>query len=339
MYDLSDNAPRIAIIRKASRLLTWGDDVLEGFRQAGANTLMIELRNEAITERWEQLRSGKRHFSSQSGMLRIATSLRKFDPHLVLILNFAGIPDSADKQIRGAVRPGVPVVGWLCDRIEHLPHGNSPSLDGVYYFDSICRKPLLKAYAGTDARISYLPLAACPKRYKSKPIILATRKPRAVFAGNCTPERMAVFDEFRALKGEIDLFGPNSKNTRSRGGQLSPDRIAILYQEYMVSFNLLQPGNTTQGLNLRAFEIPCAGGLAIYPDVPDLAKCFNPGIEMVSYGSISELKDTLDLLLRNPDRIDAITRAGHARALSEHTFFHRAKHILNEYLPILPILS
>lgn len=326
--------PRVAIIRKASRLLTWGDDVAQGFRQAHAETMMLEVRNDTPAERWEQLRHGNRHFFNRAGTRRIASQLRKFSPDLVLVLNFAGLPSSADEQIRCALGSNVPVVGWLCDRIERLPPGNSPSMDGVYYFDSICSRPLREAYVGTQAQLGYLPLAACPRRYPAKQLAMAQRKPRVVFAGNCTPERMAAFNEFRNLGGEIDLHGPNSKSDWFGGRKLSSARLADLYQDYMACFNLLQVQNTTLGLNLRAFEIPCAGGLATYPDVPDLEKCFVPDREVISYSSIPDLKQKLDRILRDPDEAEAITRAGHARVIAEHTFCHRAKQIMAEYLPV-----
>lgn len=327
-------SPRVAIIRKASRLLTWGDDVLEGFREAGAETLMIELRNDTPAERWEQLRDGNRHFFNRAGTRRIASQLGKFSPDLVLVLNFGGLPDSANEHIRGALLPNVPVIGWLCDRIERLPTGNLPSMDGVYYFDSVCSAPLREAYEGTRAKLGYLPLAACPRRYPAKPLAMEQRKPRVVFAGNCTPERLVAFNEFRDLGGEIDLHGPNSKSGWFGGRKLSSGRLANLYQEYIACFNLLQVQNTTLGLNLRAFEIPCAGGLATYPNVADLKKCFVPDREVISYSSIPDLKHKLDRILRNQDEAEAITRAGHARVMAEHTFYHRARQIMDDYIPV-----
>lgn len=326
---------RVAVIRKGQGLLTWSDDILEGFHQNGAKTLLLELRNHGITERWEQLTKGTKRFENQANIKRLSTALQAFQPHLLLILNFASLPAHAEKIFREALPKGTPLVGWLCDRISSLDKGTEPNLNTVHYFDTYCKEPLEEAYKDTGAFLSYLPLAACPKRYPARPIDIKDRKHRLVFAGNCTPDRLAAIATYRKEGAEIDIYGPHSGNRRKwwRGYTLPPSEIALIYQEYAASFNLLQKGNTSHGLNLRAFEIPCAGGLATYPDVPDLARCFVPDKEVVAYSSPTELREKLHELFRDPERLLEITRAGHRRALAEHTFRHRVATILRNSLP------
>ena len=108
--------------------------------------------------------------------------------------------------------------------------------------------------------------------------------------------------------------------------------MARVYQQYLVNLNLLQIGNTTHGLNLRAFEIPCAGGLASYPSVPDLARCFTPHEEVLVFHSAANLAEMVRSILRHPEQALAITRAGHLRVLREHTFYHRACRMLQDWL-------
>jgi len=99
---------------------------------------------------------------------------------------------------------------------------------------------------------------------------------------------------------------------------------------------LLQPGNTTHGLNMRAFEIPCTGGLATYPMVPDLPRCFCPETEILTYRSLRELADLTRQAIQNPAFAATIARAGHARVMREHTFRHRAERMLSDWLPTRP---
>lgn len=332
---MPDQQLRVAILRKGQGLLTWADDIIEGFHQNGAETLLLDIRNQTIPERWEQLCRGTRRFENMAGVRRISEELRKFRPDLLLILNFASLPKSAEKAFRSAMKEGTPVVGWLCDRIASLDPNTEPNLDAIYYFDSFSLEPLEKAYSSTSALLSYLPLAVCPKRYPAKPINIHDRKQRLVFAGNCTPDRIGAIADYRLIGGEIDTFGPHSGNRRpgQRGETLPPSELAAIYQEYAACFNLLQRGNTTFGLNMRAFEIPCAGGLAAYPDVLDLPRCFVPDKEVISYASHTELKEKLHELFKDPDRLLTITRAGHHRTLAEHTFSHRVATILRNSLP------
>lgn len=326
---------RVAVIRKGAGLLTWADDILEGFHQNGTKTLLLDIRNHSLPERWEQFRRGTRRFENNAGLRRISEALRRFHPNLLLILNFGSLPENAEKAFRSAMPAGTPIVGWLCDRIASLDPGTEPNLDAVYYFDSFSLEPLENAYSKTSALLSYLPLAACPKRYPASPIDISSRKRRLVFAGNCTPDRLETIADYRKAGGEIDTFGPHSGSLRPglRREIIPSSELAVIYQEYAACFNLLQRGNTTFGLNMRAFEIPCAGGIATYPEVPDLARCFVPDKEVIPYSSPGELREKLHVLFRDPERLLEITLAGHRRALAEHTFSHRVATILRNSLP------
>ena len=109
--------------------------------------------------------------------------------------------------------------------------------------------------------------------------------------------------------------------------------IADLYRSHLVGLNLPQPGNTERGLNLRAFEIPAAGGIGTYPDVPDLPRCFEPGREILVYRSPDDLARQFDELRRDPERAAAMIRAGRDRVLRDHTFEQRAHTILRDHFP------
>lgn len=326
--------PRVAILQKSDGMLTWRMDLADAFREAGADTTVIHCRPRSLAERWSQAVDGRKLFSNPATCRRLAKRLGEYSPDLVVVLNFPGLPDSAEAAIRAALRPGVPVVGWLCDQLDAFPEDCRPLLDGVYYFDSACLPVLANHYSGTRARLAFLPLAASPKRYACPDIDVRQRKPRLVFAGNCTPSRQSFFAEYRNLGQSLDLYGPHGGNWPAfwRNRKLSSAALARVYRGYLVNLNLLQPGNTSNGLNLRAFEIPCAGGLGTYPEVPDLAGCFARGEEVLVYRSAGELAETVGTMIRNPDRARMISVAGHRRVLREHTFYHRAVRMLADWI-------
>ena len=326
--------PRVAVIQKSDGLLTWCTDLTTALREAGATTLTANCRPSTLAEHWNRHSKNRRLFLNPATSRRLATTLAGFSPDLVIILNYPSLPPEADAVMRNALRPGVPLVGWLCDSVESLPTGHDALLDGVYYFDSASLPVLLEHYRGSRARLEFLPLAANPLRYVCEPIQVQSRKPFAVFAGNCTPARQRFFAEYRNLGNRLDLYGLHAGNFKRcwRDRRLSPAALARVYQQYLVNINLLQAGNTTNGLNLRAFEIPCAGGLASYPEVPDLTRCFTPHAEVIVYQSAAELAEIVRNLVLHPAQAQAVTRAGHQRVLREHTFYHRAIRMLQDWL-------
>jgi spore maturation protein CgeB len=324
----------VAIIQKSNGLLTWCTDLVEAFRDAGVTTISTNFRPSCLAERWTQYTQEKRLLLNPTTTRRLAKTLSAFAPDLVVILNYPSIPTEAEALLRKALAPGVPIVGWLCDNVGGIPARHDALLDGVYYFDSASFPILEKHYKGTRARLDFLPLAASPGRYTCPDMDIQSRKPFLVFAGNCTPSRQPFFAECRSLGSRLDLYGPKAKNWPQvwRNRKLSSAALAQIYRSYLLNLNLLQPDNTTNGLNLRAFEIPCAGGLATYPDVPDLAKCFVPNEEVLIYKSAPDLIEILKHTRQHPECALSITQAGHRRVMREHTFYHRAVRMLDDWI-------
>jgi len=324
----------VAIVQKSDGLLTWCADLAAGFRDAGVTTLTTNFRPTSLAERWRQQTRQQRLLRNPVTCRRLAKTLADFSPDLVVVLNHPSIPQEAETLLRQTLGPGVPIVGWLCDSVEGIPAGHDALLDGVYYFDSASLPVLHEHYRGSRSRLEFMPLAANPRRYTSHDLDIRTRQRQLVFAGNCTPARQRLFAEYRSLGNRLDLYGPHARNWPRvwRNRKLSSVALARVYQQYWVNLNLLQAGNTTNGLNLRAFEIPCAGGLASYPDVPDLVRCFTPHEEVLVFKSAADLDEMVRNLLRHPEQAQAITRAGHQRVMREHTFYHRATRILGDWM-------
>lgn len=81
-------------------------------------------------------------------------------------------------------------------------------------------------------------------------------------------------------------------------------------------------------LNCRAFEIAGACGLQLIEDKPSVSRCFEPGRELVVYRSVDEIVDTVARARTDRAWALRIREAGHARALSEHTYRHRLTRLL-----------
>lgn len=85
-------------------------------------------------------------------------------------------------------------------------------------------------------------------------------------------------------------------------------------------------------LNCRAFEIAGAGGLQLLEYRPAVEDCFEPGREVLVFHSMEELIGLVAWARDNPEGARAVRRAGARRAVAEHTYEHRLRHILDVVL-------
>ncbi len=323
---------RVLIVEKGGGVLSWGADLAEGFREIGVESRLTRFRAFRTAERFSQWRGRGRGWHNLETVARIAGETARFRPQLVVLLNLPGLPQKAADALRRALEPPPRIVGWLCDRPHRMPEGFEPVLDAVFYFDSACLTLLDTVYRGTSSRRLPLPLAASGRRYACPKFPRGSRKPLLAFAGYASPSRKKTFADYRALGGNLAVYGPGSAPAWNlwRNRRLGAAELAGIYRSHLLNLNLTQPENTERGLNLRAFEIACAGGLGCYPAVPDLAAAFRPGEEIVSFTSLEELREKAEHLFRHPEEALAMAEAGWRRARAEHLFRHRAETLLRE---------
>lgn len=320
---------RVAVLGKSRSILSWFEDLQGGFIEAGAEVMGVSIQPQQADERILQKVDGLRELDNPKVLARIARQLLAFKPDLIVVQNKVGLPLRAVEAWESAIG-GARVVGWLCDHLGGVPPALESTFAQVYYFDSDCL-PAIEKFYEKNAVLSFLPLAVNPLRYPFRKV--RSRKPSLVFAGKCSDHRKQVFAQLRARGVPLEWFGPGSeqwlKPWRSR--RISANRLAKIYREYVGCLNVPQPGNTEAGLNLRAFEVPCCGGVGLYPWVEDLERCFEPGREILAYTDIDELCEIVERLLHSPELSERIAAKGRARILAEHTFTHRAATILADH--------
>lgn len=328
--------PRISIIGKRTGVLSWQFDLGEALQELGVEVQFHNIQCSSIPERIEQISLKRRQLENEATCKRISNELKIFNPDLVLVLNKAGLTHAAHDRWLTVLADGTPLIGWICDRITELPADQRPNLDGIYYFDSSCKVPLQQAYKAKSTVIQYLPLAASPKRFAYRPTPIEAIVPALVFVGHCSPNRKNEINAYRALGGQIEVFGPKSHGITASANsrKFTHAEQALLYRTHLACFNPLQIRNTLDGLNLRAFEAPLSGGLGCYSaHAKDLPSCFELDLEVLSYASLEDLKDKVDQLHKDPDRLQQMRTAGRQRVLNSHTFTHRAEQILADWLP------
>lgn len=75
--------------------------------------------------------------------------------------------------------------------------------------------------------------------------------------------------------------------------------------------------------NLRLFEVTGVGSLLVTDDKVNLPDYFEPDREVVTYRSARECADKILDLLRRPDDVERIARAGQVATLARHSYRHR----------------
>ncbi|MGJ8633867.1 MAG: glycosyltransferase family protein [Luteolibacter sp.] len=324
-------SPRILVIHKGYRAHTWAEDLVAGFEKIGSNVKAVSMRDRSPEEIAEKRKNGLKLFSNPLTVARCKETIATFQPDLIVLMNFTGLPPEANAALREAAKPGTPIIAWLADHVSAFPEGARPNLDHIYAFDSAT----IEVLSGYYTSLSHLPLAAAPERYTDFSQPWEDRKPGLVFIGKNSASRRETITDLRSQGLPVAAFGPGAQCGFRfwRKRRVSPLTAAKTYGSYQAVLNLLQPPNTIHGLNLRAFEVPLSGALATYPLTPDVSKSFAIGEEIIAFKDLSDLRGQLESLAKDPLRAEAIIAAARHRVLADHTYEVRARKILTDWLP------
>jgi spore maturation protein CgeB len=205
----------------------------------------------------------------------------------------------------------------------------NPHWDTVYVKDPDAVRKL--RLVGQNAHLMHE--AMNPKWHRP----VATRQNDSVIiAGNYYGFRQALLVRLARDKVNLALYGsplPHwaAPEVRARfsGKYITRTDKSRVFGEGMACLNTfaLAEGNS---INCRAFEIAGAGALQIVEQRPTLSQCFEPGREVLDFGTYEELLAHIDRAKRFPAEVDPIREAGAKRALAEHTYRHRMEAILKQ---------
>lgn len=87
--------------------------------------------------------------------------------------------------------------------------------------------------------------------------------------------------------------------------------------------------------NMRLFEATGVGTCLVTDWKANLVDMFTPGKEAVAYRNPEECVELIEHYLAHDAERETVARAGQARTLREHTYYHRMQEftgILNKYL-------
>jgi spore maturation protein CgeB len=112
------------------------------------------------------------------------------------------------------------------------------------------------------------------------------------------------------------------------GGVLSDHELVATYSRSKIVLGFSTVGQTHRSsrltqIRLRDFEVPMSGAFYMVEHLPELEDFFEVGREIVTYAGADELVEKCRYYLAHADDRERIRRAGHARALADHTWQRR----------------
>lgn len=229
---------------------------------------------------------------------------------------------------------GAPVVVWFPDAISNFRKAwllNAP-YDAVFFKDPYVVAMLRRTL---ERPVLYLPEAFNPALHRAEPLGEEDERRYGcdvTTAGNVYTYRVAFFEGLRDY--HVRIWGnPPPEWMDVSGIEPMLERRFLIHDEKARAFraaravvNNLHPAEIW-GLNARAFEVAGCGAFQLVDWRPGLAQLFEDGREIVSFHSLADLRAKLDHYLAAPEEREAIARAGHERALRDHTFARRIERI------------
>jgi hypothetical protein len=258
-------------------------------------------------------------------------------PDLILTFTHPQVMPGALAQIRAATHARLVQV-WP-DTMQNWDAALSANLP-LYDLMATYSRETVPVLERMGARaVTWIPLAGDPELHPFSTASHAEQKmlgADVTFIGGWRPEREAILSQL----GDFDLkiWGPdwgrrakqNSVSKRAwQGRPLTGTEFAKAVACSKVNLNIIDPTNFPAA-NMRFFEVPTAGGLQVTTACPEMESEFRHGEQIFYFQQPGELPDLLRQLLADNSLRDKVAAAGHARALSKHTYRHRAEQILRE---------
>ena len=151
------------------------------------------------------------------------------------------------------------------------------------------------------------------------------------FVGSAYGHRPRWITDLKKKGVDVECFGYGWRN-----GPVGSEEIPTILRGSVLSLSFADSGlhlgrqglYRSRQIKARVFEVPGAGGCLLTQNAPHLSEYYLPDKEIATFEDPSGLAEAIRWLLANPDRRDAIARAGHARTVREHMYEQRFGELL-----------
>jgi spore maturation protein CgeB len=253
--------------------------------------------------------------------VKLQTLVRKYKPDY-LILNAGGMalkPSTAlwlKKQ--GVISVGIE----LSDPDVFSDNGRVYShLFDLYYTNSLYS---LKAQYPPESKYRWLPFAASPKLHK--PLSPKAKAYDIVVVGHARPERLKTV-AMLSKHFSVATFGTgwttvdNTVHGEAHARAINSGKIYLSFAKTYAGYS-----NVKVGL----FEAAACKSCIVTEYMPEIENLFTYGIDIVGYTNETTLQEAIRYYLDHPLAREWIATNCYQRTLSEHTWAHRWKGVLND---------
>lgn len=165
--------------------------------------------------------------------------------------------------------------------------------------------------------------------------------PGVLFVGGWDPQREAFLNRV-AERFPLKIYGPSywgsrtAKHSLARqcwmGGELGGAEAAKAIRESAISLNILRTQHVVDerpdGLIMRHFEVPGAGGFLLSTRSGGAVRLFPEGESADYFGGVEECLSKIDYYLANPARRRAIAAEAHRQVALAHRYTDRMAQLL-----------
>lgn len=262
---------------------------------------------------------------------RLEESLAEVQPDLVLVI---GGHDHLDPERVDRIRAarGATWINWFPDDLRTVVAvaRHAQVYDRVFAASTDVAGALSGAL-GTP--VDVLPLAADPSVYRP------TRgagpyRANVVFSGRATRRREAFLAEL--VEFGLAIWGPGWRRTAlrdyCRGEVPSTEDFVRSYGGATVAINIHHTtpdaAQPEAHCNQRVFELAAMGVPQVTDERRDIARCFTPGEDLLTFRTGSELKAIVADLVHDTPRLEAMALSARTELLARHTYMHRLSDLL-----------
>lgn len=251
---------------------------------------------------------------------------RKERPDILFINKGMTIYSETLREIKSM---GVKTANWFLDNIRVKPYrdwflNNAKLYDYFMGFDS--------SVLEYDGNNFYVPVGIDPDKFVAHDLSPGDRDKYSCdlcFIGGYSRDREHYLSKVSDLN--LKIFGwkgwEESSLAKFYGGPLSLGESIMAYNcaKICINLNSVPPVN---GVNLKTFEIPAAGGFQLSDFRKDIVNLFVIGKEIDVFHDEDELREKVIFYMKNEQSRENITQAGKIRVLRDHTLEKRAAAIL-----------
>jgi spore maturation protein CgeB len=255
---------------------------------------------------------------------------RAFEPELVLVTHIEGLPPRTIEAIRRA-SPRARILGVFSDHLANFERGYFfvAPYDALFFKDRYIVDKL-RAKLGFR-HVWYLPQACDPELHQPVPLEPgdeATYGCDVTLAGNLHYYRAEALRPLLDRPWSVKLWGDEPGRWfhhpverwfqhrpvigREKCRAMRAARIVLNQNHYA----------EIAGTNKRTFEMAAMGAFQL-TDTPALADVFEPGVEVASFETQSEMLEQIEHWLARPEERAQMAARASVRAHAEHTYAHR----------------